>query len=719
MHTDSAKPHTHLEVILDTAQMQAQGRWLDGPRPLARESEATTHSFPKDCDIAPWREQITTVQVWVAAGTESPAMSDVRRFIVELPAVRRVAIRMEASAAPRYEAFLKEWHKSLRKKGKELVCEILLDGDANVDDALRDLPNSLTVARSASKRMRDHHIPVRWIVPLVAELVFRLERLFSLASDDQCEAILVSLAQTSAQSRELTPEETLFSWDFVTYGLLMQGDQAAVNEYVRLYTNLQAQLCGARRQASVERASNVVFEGPVGRFQTAARVLTSPPVATLPEDHQVGRAGPFTKLPGVGHAAHLLDVGRVLLDGLSAMTMWSRLLLAEAGKRRSAMPADQRLGRVIVIGAYGGEHIGDMAILGGVLTRMARQHGTTQAVLMTQRPKHTRHLVEMLELPVEIDVKSYEHEVIREQLSQVDAVVFAGGPMMDLPKQLVRHLYTVSRARLAGKPFIIEGIGAGPFVRRASWWVARRLTCAAEKVSVRTLDDARHSVLRGCNPEPGHDPAFDYLATRKARLPLVTPDDRAWLETLLHDSQEHALIGINVRPIRHEFTASTGRRDQLAYTQLIESQFERRLAEGLKRFQAASPRPTRFIFFPMNAIQFGLSDLRSAYRIGRLLGSDVDFRVWESDASLEGVVSLMRRLDVVVAMRFHAVIFALSQGRPVVGIDYRVGKRDKVAAILSDMKQSENCARIDTMSADWLATRLGAICPSVASIERC
>ena len=89
-----------------------------------------------------------------------------------------------------------------------------------------------------------------------------------------------------------------------------------------------------------------------------------------------------------------------------------------------------------------------------------------------------------------------------------------------------------------------------------------------------------------------------------------------------------------------------------------------------------------------------------------MLRKEVDLRVWEADPSLDGVIALLRRLDVVITMRFHATIFALAQGRRVIGIDYRVGRRDKVAALLSDFDQGENCGRIDRMTADWLYRRL-------------
>jgi polysaccharide pyruvyl transferase WcaK-like protein len=108
----------------------------------------------------------------------------------------------------------------------------------------------------------------------------------------------------------------------------------------------------------------------------------------------------------------------------------------------------------------------------------------------------------------------------------------------------------------------------------------------------------------------------------------------------------------------------------------------------------------------MNAVQFGLSDLRSAYRLARLLRGDVDFRVWDGDASIDGVVALLRRIDVAITMRFHATIFALSQSRRVIGIDYRVGRRDKVAALLDDAGKQDSHARIDEMTSDWLFRQL-------------
>ncbi|MEQ8981249.1 MAG: polysaccharide pyruvyl transferase family protein, partial [Deltaproteobacteria bacterium] len=362
---------------------------------------------------------------------------------------------------------------------------------------------------------------------------------------------------------------------------------------------------------------------------------------------------------------------------------------------------------ITLIGAYGGEHIGDAAILGGVLLRAHEKFGTKRGVLMTQRPDHTQRLVRLLDTPVELRVELYEHDRIEAAVAETDGVVYAGGPLMDLPKQLVRHLYAVSLAKKQGKPIVLEGIGAGPFERKPSEWVGRQITLAANRISIRTAADQECSILDGLTPELGHDPAFDYLASRGQELSRLPDVDRAWVERLVADREDKQIVGLNLRPIRPLFTTGVPPEQRDSYTRFVERRFEERLAEAMKIFSKSRKKKVRYVYYPMNAIQFGSSDLKSAYRLARHLRSDVDFRVWEGDATLDGVVALLRRIDAVIAMRFHANIFALSQGCAVVGIDYRPGKRDKVDALLRDRGLYDNVARIDAMTVDWLVDALG------------
>ena len=54
---------------------------------------------------------------------------------------------------------------------------------------------------------------------------------------------------------------------------------------------------------------------------------------------------------------------------------------------------------------------------------------------------------------------------------------------------------------------------------------------------------------------------------------------------------------------------------------------------------------------------------------------------------INGWIALMRELDVAITMRFHAAIYAQKKKLSVIGVDYRVGIKHKVAALLDDFRE--------------------------------
>lgn len=582
--------------------------------------------------------------------------------------------------SPRAVADTARLHRALQSAGRRLYADFRIPDDADPCALLGGAPDALGWILDSSRALIAAGIPVRWRVPILDSLVYRLEAIFSLAHDEGVDPLLT---RGPIAARDLDPETRRFAEDFVQWRLLAEDRDDLPETRAAAYRLLLEELQGQ----------------PSPRSPAEAQMSLLAPAEAAASSSRTRRAGEPAG-----------EVAGVLAEGLRAIGQWVRAALA--GRARGAATGGQArtLPRVLVIGAYGGDHIGDTAIVGGVLLRMHARYGTHQAILVSQRPAHTARLAAMLDTPVRVTVEEYLQSTAAALLAQVDGVVFAGGPLMDLPKQLVKHLYVVSHARRGGKPFVIEGIGAGPFIRQVSAWTARLLVRMAERITVRTAADGRQPLVHGLQPIVGRDPAFDYLETRGPGLTRLPDVDRVWLERLLSGTEGRATIGINLRPLRPDYTVGAPASQRAAYTRQVEAQFEERLAEAMRRFHREYPPDVSpcFIFYPMNAIQFGSSDLRSAYRLKRLAGPDVDLRIWEGDPTIDGVIALLRRVDVAITMRFHATIYAISQRTPVIGVDYRPGKKDKVAALLDDLGEGHNCARIDEMTVDWMFDRLRA-----------
>jgi polysaccharide pyruvyl transferase WcaK-like protein len=61
---------------------------------------------------------------------------------------------------------------------------------------------------------------------------------------------------------------------------------------------------------------------------------------------------------------------------------------------------------------------------------------------------------------------------------------------------------------------------------------------------------------------------------------------------------------------------------------------------------------------------------------------------------------------VALTMRFHATIFAQSQGVPAIGIDYFPGAGGKVTSLLAESGAADDVTTVAAFSATWLAERL-------------
>lgn len=592
-------------------------------------------------------------------------------------------------------------HHILRGKFKNTRTDIVLSDQCDGFAYHANPSNALHTALNFYRQLHAKGVGCRWLIPLSPVLVFQLEGLVSVAREESVDLLLVPadvINDGLPTLSDLTADQRLFAWDFVTYRLLQEESHYLSSGQHNYYQLLIELLTNGDDVVSTAQLVSLTLSAP-DSWQSQTRQLSSAPIrdaALAPHSAGVETNSRWQSIAAM--AQDLMDVAWVGGRG----HLRRSLLRASRGVDLQG----RSLKKILLIGAYGGEHIGDAAILGGVLLRMHRLFGSAEAVLMTQRLAHTRHLIPMLEVPVSVEVDIYECEQIRRHVEWCDAVVFAGGPLIDLPKQLVRHIYTVSLARSAGKPFIAEGIGPGPFARLPSKFTAERLMDMADRITLRAADAADHELVRDRQFEVGLCPAFDYLETRGTTLTRMPPHESAEIEALLAGTEGRPIIGINIRPIGYLYTYGAPDDDVAGYTRRTEALFEDRLVEGLRRYQETSGKNPCFVFFPMNAIQFGMSDLRSAYRIQQRLGGDVDFRVWQADASLDGVLALIRRLDVAITMRFHAAIFALSQHCKVIGIDYRIGKKDKVAGLLDDVGQGEHCARIDLLEGEWLANKL-------------
>ena len=106
----------------------------------------------------------------------------------------------------------------------------------------------------------------------------------------------------------------------------------------------------------------------------------------------------------------------------------------------------------------------------------------------------------------------------------------------------------------------------------------------------------------------------------------------------------------------------------------------------------------------MNADQYGFSDLDVAYAIKEKIAVGSMFRIWETEASINSLIYLLRHVDFTLCMRFHAAIFSLSQNLTTYAIDYSLNGKGKVSTLFKE--NIENCISIKDYNAETVSDKI-------------
>lgn len=399
------------------------------------------------------------------------------------------------------------------------------------------------------------------------------------------------------------------------------------------------------------------------------------------------KARRFNKL--ISYAFKLISVGYKVVVLLPRMV----------GRLKKIDIVKNEIKNILVIGAYGGEHVGDAAILGGVVLRCKQRYERLERIYVSSfRYDRTKRWIDSLDLPVEVscvpDGKVFSGEI------KVDLVVYGGGPLMELPVHLLNHLYIVKKYYSKGIPFSLEGVGVGPVKTKFSRCLIKQLFRCSSYTRVRTrqaLVDAERMLISSV--ELGGDPAFDYIASR-AKLDKVSRFEEASLSLLWGNEGSGYRVGINLRPLWEKYSFDVN--------SSIEEVEDKYMEEMVSSFRSVSEIiDVKYYFFPMNADQFGMSDFLTANILKEKMEREgLLLRIWREEPGVDALVKFVRRMDCVVSMRFHGCIFALSQNtKNVISIDYQLGRDGKVTNVMDD-NGGRLKARADTLETQDLSQKL-------------
>ena len=377
------------------------------------------------------------------------------------------------------------------------------------------------------------------------------------------------------------------------------------------------------------------------------------------------------------------EMGEKLYEKASAKfsiqsTVDTQLHIYEEIIRRHNRPKRDRDG-VVICGAYGRGNAGDDAILEAILQEMRSIDPDMPITVLTKDPKATR-LTYRVRTAGRMDVGTW-----KKAMRHAGLYINGGGSLIQdvtSRRSLWFYLHNIQAAHKAGCKVQMYGCGIGPVLREQH----RKLAASVLNASVDVI------TLR----EPDSLKELQSMGVTKPEI-LLTADPALTLPAASEDEIDSVLLRAGIPP------------------------HGKYLCFALRNWKGFEDKAPLFAQAAKYAYEtYGLTPVFAAVEkhldpvAGRLAATGLDIpHYFLDDAGSAGtIIGALSRMQAVVSMRLHALIFAAGQGIPLAGVVYD----PKVSAFLRYIGQ-ENFLDLDALTADALKAMIDRMVSSPISPE--
>lgn len=298
----------------------------------------------------------------------------------------------------------------------------------------------------------------------------------------------------------------------------------------------------------------------------------------------------------------------------------------------------QKRNTVIICGAYGRGNIGDDAILHAIITEIRSLNKNTDIVIMTRNPKEAK-LTERVDAIHMFDIFSFI-----KKLKHTKLFINGGGSLIQnatSSRSLYYYLFTIKTAKILGSNVMMYGCGIGPI----DGGFNRKLTASYinKYVDVITLRDLMSR--RELNSISANKPEILLSADPAISLSSSSPfviDEAFRQENIPLDGKYLCLCLRSWK--QYDFSSDIAVTAEYAYKKygltavFIQAEYQKDLDISI---QVAQKMSTPYYI------------VRKRYPAQTIIG-------------------MISRMDAVLSMRLHGLIFAAAQGIPTIGISYDV-----------------------------------------------
>ncbi len=298
------------------------------------------------------------------------------------------------------------------------------------------------------------------------------------------------------------------------------------------------------------------------------------------------------------------------------------------------MGADKK---ILISGYYGFDNSGDDAILKAIVKDIKRIGKNVKITALSNNPSCTKEIYD-IEAVNRFGIKG----VVR-AIKDCDLFISGGGSLLQdvtSTRSLLYYITLMKLAKLYKKPVMVYANGIGPINRNINRVLTRNILNKVDLITLRDEDSKIFLEELGVKNENIHvtaDPVFN-----------LEPSDRAIILKILKKEAiplDKPLVGVSIREWKDAHNLVDNMAKSIDY---IGNKYN-----------------SNIILIPMHYPE----DLSISYDILNKVSGNNCY-VLSNKYSVEDIMGIINGLEMIIAMRLHSLIYAASQGVPMVGLIY-------------------------------------------------
>jgi len=286
--------------------------------------------------------------------------------------------------------------------------------------------------------------------------------------------------------------------------------------------------------------------------------------------------------------------------------------------------------KILISGYYGFDNIGDEAILASVIKSLRESaNQKIELTVLSGNPEKTEQEFKIKAIP-----RANLFKIIQ-ALRNADLLVSGGGSLLqDVSSvfSLYYYLMIILLARVLGKKTVLYAQGIGPIKYKFNRLITRIIINGVDLITVRDQESKQELLNMGVSKQPIHVTADSVYALEVPKYAQKKKDEGDFL------------IGVSVRDWKNLYQ----------YKQIIADSLDYIIAQ----------QNARVVFIPM----YYPADYQASLQIKKCMKQEV--AIIDKKLNMHEILAEIGKLDLMLGVRLHALIFATLMNVPVIGISY-------------------------------------------------